>query len=31
METTKYKSVATKKENYNKAKIIDNNSHQTIG
>ena len=31
MDTTKYKSVATKMETYNKAKIIANHSHRSIG
>ena len=31
MDTTKYKSVATKMDTYNKAKIIANHSHRSIG
>ena len=31
MDTTKYKSVATKMETYNKAKIIAGHSHRSIG
>lgn len=31
MDTSKYKSVATKMETYNKAKIIANHSHRSIG
>ena len=31
MDTTKYKSVATKMETYNKAKIIASHSHRSIG
>ena len=31
MDTTTYKSVATKMDTYNKAKIIANHSHRSIG
>ena len=31
MDTSKYKSVATKMDTYNKAKIIANHSHRSIG
>jgi hypothetical protein len=31
MDTTKYKSVATKMETYNKAKIIAAHTHRSIG
>ena len=31
MDTSKYKSVATKMETYNKAKIIAGHSHRSIG
>ena len=31
MDTTKYKSVPTKMDTYNKAKIIANHSHRSIG
>ena len=31
MDTTKYKSVATKMDTYNKAIIIANHSHRSIG
>ena len=31
MDTSKYKSVATKMDTYNKAKIIASHSHRSIG
>ena len=31
MDTSKYKSVATKMDTYNKAKIIASRSHRSIG